>query len=83
MNDLTAKSLELVSLAREYGITPAVQVNINSATVRYNNRLYSVLTFTDTGKVSVKTWDKTGSKHESVSKKVLGEYLAFYAANTK
>jgi hypothetical protein len=79
MNNKEAKAAELVELAREFGFEPQVEHYAYYSSVRYNHNLVSRIILTDTGKASVKSWDRCGRASESVSLKALPDYLRFYS----
>jgi hypothetical protein len=73
------KAAELVELARQFGFEPQVDHYAHYSTVRFNGNLVSRITMTDTGRASVKSWDRAGRASESVSLKALPEYLKYYS----
>lgn len=85
MNALEAKALELSELAKGYGLEPKIEVRGDwVAWVEYNFNLYSQITFTDTGKVSVKSWDSHGGRRrESVALRNLDEFLQYAGEQKK
>lgn len=78
---LQAKAEELIALSETYGLKAKISLASGLAVwVDYNNHLHSVVSFTDTGKVSVKSYDRVGGRTENVSLKNLPDYLKFYRA---
>jgi hypothetical protein len=78
MNKLEEKAEELANMARQYGLEPVIQKHGDwYVNVDYHKSFYSHVSYTDTGRVSVKTWEKVFSKWESVALKSLDEYLEF------
>ena len=85
MNALEAKAVELSELAKTYGLEPKMDVRGDWVVwVEYNFNLYSQITFTDTGKVSVKSWDSHGGRRrESVALRNLDEVLQWAGEQKK
>lgn len=84
MNALEAKALELSELAKSYGLEPKMQVRGDWLVyLDYTHNLHSAITFTDTGRVSVKSWERWGRKNESVSFKSLDSYLRYAGEQKK
>jgi hypothetical protein len=76
MNALEAKALELSELAKGYGLEPTTDIRGDwFVCLTYNRSLHSEITFTDTGKVCVKSWERIGRKRESVALRHLDEVL--------
>jgi hypothetical protein len=68
MNKLQEKATELAELAKAYGLDPQIQVRGDWVVyVDYTRNLHSQILFTDTGRVSVKSWERFGRKSEPVS----------------
>ena len=84
MNALEAKALELSELAKGYGLEPKMQVRGDWVVyLDYSFTFYSVITFTDTGKVSVKSWERIGGRRESVALRSIEEYLQYAGERKK
>lgn len=80
MNKLEAKAQELTSLSESFGLTPEVTASEERIFIRHAEGIYSVVDFTDKGKVRVFSWETTGTRKENLATKHLPEYLQ-YAAN--
>jgi hypothetical protein len=79
MNKLQEKAAELIAIGESYGLEPQVsRASDFFVCVDYNQSLYSQISFTETGKVSVKSFERYGRKTESVSLKSLSDYLRFF-----
>jgi hypothetical protein len=84
VNTLETKATELAELAKSYGLDPKIQVRGDWLVyVDYTHNLHSAITFTDTGRVSVKSWERFGRKSESVSLKSLDSYLRYAGEQKK
>lgn len=78
MNKLQEKARELVALGQSYGLDPKIEGQSDWVVyVDYTNAITSSIYFTDTGKVSVETWDHKGRRKEKVSFKNLAEVLEY------
>jgi hypothetical protein len=81
-NPLEIKAAELIDLAKEFGLDPEVRVSGDFQVLIYYTELKTLateITYTDKGRVSVKSWERVGRRHDSVSTKNLGDYLAYHA----
>ena len=79
MNKLQEKATELIAMGESYGLEPEVSRQGDFLVcVDYNQNLYSQISFTKTGKVSVKSFERLGRKTETVSLKALSDYLRFF-----
>jgi hypothetical protein len=78
MNKLEEKAAELVALGESYGLKPKIEGQSDWVVyVDYTNAITSSIYFTDTGKVSVETWDHNGRRKEKVALKNLAEVLEY------
>jgi hypothetical protein len=79
MNKLEEKAAELVALGESYGYTPNTDSRANGQFVYvfYNHKLRSLISFTETGKVKVESWERDG-KTINISLKNLAGYLQGY-----
>ena len=80
MNKLNAKAQELTALSKSFGLKPEVNAAEERIFIRHAEGIYSVVDFTDKGKVRVSSWETTGTRKENLATKHLPEYLQ-YAAN--
>ena len=79
MNKLQEKAVELIAMGESYGLDPEVSRESDFLVcVDYNQNLYTQISFTQTGKVSVKSFNRVGRRTENVSLKALGDYLRFF-----
>ena len=81
-NPLEIKAAELIDLAKNYGLDPEVRVTGDFQILIYYTELKNLaseITYTDKGRVSVKSWERVGRRHDSVSTKSLADYLAYHA----
>jgi hypothetical protein len=84
MNALEVKANELADMARAYGLEPEIEVRGDWLVfVRYSGRFYSQVSYTNTEKVSVKSWDSDGVSRESVALKHLDEVLKYVGERKK
>ena len=75
MNALEAKAVELSDLAKTYGLEAKMDVRGDWLVyLDYTHNLSSVITYTETGKVRVESY-QFGRRKEKVSLKNLDEYL--------
>jgi hypothetical protein len=83
MNALEAKAYELADMAKAHGLEPKIEVRGDWIVyITYKSRFFSQISYTDTGKVSVKSWESNGVRRESVALKHLDEVLK-YAGEAK
>jgi hypothetical protein len=84
MDKLQDKARELVALGESYGYTPEIDPteNGNFVYVFYNNSIGSLLSFTETGKVKIESWER-GRKRTNISLKNLPEHLQGYKETQK
>jgi hypothetical protein len=77
MNALEAKAVELSDLAKTYGLEPKIDIRGDWLVyLDYAHNLSSVITYTETGKVRVESYDFHGGRRkEKVSLKNLDEFL--------
>jgi hypothetical protein len=79
-NSLRNKAEELIAMAADCGIEAKITWESGLAIyISYTNSVYSIIGHTETGKVSVKSYEKWGRRTDSVSMKHLPDYLAFHA----
>lgn len=84
MNALEAKAIELAEMAKGYGLNPEIDVRGDWLVyITYKSRFYSQVSYTDTGKVSVKSWESNGVRRESVALKHLDEILKYAGEQKK
>lgn len=78
---LQDKAAELIALAAGYGVEARIGWQSGYAiTVNYGRgNLWSVITRTDTGRVSVKSYERMGRRTETVSLKNLPDYIQYVA----
>jgi hypothetical protein len=83
MNKLQEKATELIALAGSCGIETITQTRGNYAVdIEYKvrkGRLISTITYTETGRVSIATWESYPAFSNRVSLKNLGDYLKAHA----
>jgi hypothetical protein len=82
MNALKIKATELTELAKDFGLEPEVRITGDFQVLIYYTDLKTLateITYTDKGRVSVKSWERVGRRHDSVSTKHLADYLAYHA----
>jgi hypothetical protein len=82
MNALEIKAAELTDLAKDFGLDPEVRITGDFQVLIYYTELKTLataITYTDKGRVSVKSWERVGRRHDSVSTKNLADYLAYHA----
>jgi hypothetical protein len=82
MNALEIKAAQLTDLAKYFGLEPEVRVTGDFQVLIYYTELKNLaseITYTEKGRVSVKSWERIGRRHESVSTKSLADYLAYHA----
>jgi hypothetical protein len=82
MNALEIKAAELIDLAKDFGLDPEVRVTGDFQVLIYYTDLKNLcteITYTDKGRVSIKSWERNGRRHDSVSTKNLADYLAYHA----
>lgn len=82
MNPLEIKAAELIDLAKDFGLDPEVRVTGDFQILIYYTDLKNLgteITYTDKGRVSVKSWERNGRRHDSVATKSLADYLAYHA----
>jgi hypothetical protein len=83
MNKLEEKVAELVALGESYGYTPEIDTaNKHFVYVFYNNSIGSLLSFTETGKVRVESWER-GRKRTNISLTNLASHLQGYKETQK
>jgi hypothetical protein len=77
VNTLETKATELAELAKSYGLDPKIQVRGDWLVyVDYTHNFHSVITYTETGKVRVESFDiHGGNRKEKISLKNLDECL--------
>ena len=81
---IEAKVAELIQLGESYGLGPITEALTDTqGQVRYNGRLYSVITLTAANRVSVRSFYQRGTATDSLSSKKLAEYLEFYKKEAK
>jgi hypothetical protein len=79
MNKLQEKATELIAMGESYGLEPQITTASDFLVcVDYNQKLHTEISFTETGKVSVKSFQRLGRKTESVSLIALSDYLRFF-----
>lgn len=84
MNKLSEKAQELANIATNHGLEPKIrEVGDWLVYVDYTHNLHSAITLTDTGRVSVKSWEKVGRRNESVALKSLDSYLRYLGERKK
>jgi hypothetical protein len=77
MNKLEEKAAELIALAKDNGLEAASRkrgediIDIEYFTKRA--RIQTLITYTETGRVKVDTWEWTAKKRETVPAKYLGD----------
>lgn len=78
---LQDKAAELIAMAAGYGVEARIQWETGFAVmVSYGpGNLWSIITRTETGRVSVKSHERMGRRTESVSLKNLPEYVEWVA----
>ena len=82
MNALEIKATELTTTAKDFGLKPELRITGDFQVLIYYTdlkNLASEITYTDKGRVSVKSWERIGRRHESVSTKNLADYFAYHA----
>jgi hypothetical protein len=82
MNALETKAAELIEQAKDFGLEPEVRISGDFQVLIYYTDLKTLatqITYTDKGRVSVKSWERVGRRHDSVSTKNLSDYLAYHA----
>jgi hypothetical protein len=79
MNALEIKAAELVEMAAGYGVKAEVLSTPNYVRVEFFQNLYSLITFTETGKVKVESVERYPAKSQTVSLKALPEYVSYLA----
>jgi hypothetical protein len=86
MNKLEAKAAELIELAKKQGVNAVITYQTEHYIfIDYNKTISSVLSYTYTGKVSVKSWEDFGpaTKRRAISQKNLPFYLEGYEETRK
>ena len=85
MNKLQEKANELIALAKDNGLEANSRprgndfVDIEYTTKRA--RIYTMISYTETGRVKVDTWETNGRKRETVPAKYLGDLFSSVARN--
>lgn len=82
---LQDKAAELIAMAAGYGVEARISWQSGFAvTVSYGpGNLWSAITRTETGRVSVKSYERMGRRTETVSLKNLPEYVEWVANGIK
>jgi hypothetical protein len=82
--EFQAKADELIVMAKELGLDAKITwISGLSYMVTYNQNLWSTISYTNTRKVSVQSFERAYRKNNKVSFKNLPEYIAFYASKVK
>ena len=78
MNALEAKAIELADMAKAHGLNPEIDVRGDWVVfVSYRRGTCSQVSYTNTGKVSVKTYWNNGRRRETIALKHLDEFLKY------
>jgi hypothetical protein len=85
MNALEAKAIELADMAKAHGLDPKMDVRGDWLVyLDYTHNFSSVITYTETGKVRVESYDfHGGCRKEKISFKNLDECLQWAAERKK
>jgi hypothetical protein len=87
MNKLEEKAAEVIAIAKVFGLKAESHprgnefVDIRYATEKAN--IYTLISYTETGRVKVETWERNARKSETVAAKYLGELFASVAASER
>lgn len=83
--ELHNKAAELIAMASTYGVSARIEWESGfGINVTYGNgNLWSFISRTQTGRLSVKSHERMGRRLESVSLKNLPEYVEFLASTMK
>jgi hypothetical protein len=83
MNKLEQKASELIAMAEAYGIETKTQQRGDYALdILYKvkgSRILSVITYTDSGRASVETYESTPRKKTKISLNALADHLEYYS----
>jgi hypothetical protein len=83
-SQVVAKVDELIQLGESYGLGAIAEARSDThGQVRYNSRLYSVITLTAANRVSVRSFYQRPGATDSLSSKKLLECLEFYKVEAK
>jgi len=84
MNKLEEKANELIAIAKMFGLEADSRPRGNDfVDIEYHTkkaRIYTLISYTETGKVKIDTWETNGRKRETVPAKYLGELFSSVAA---
>jgi hypothetical protein len=85
MNALEAKAIELADMAKAHGLDPKMDVRGDWLVyLDYTHNFYSIITYTETGKVRVESFDVHGGcRKEKISHKNLDECLQWAGERKK
>jgi hypothetical protein len=87
MNKLEEKATELVAIAKMFGLEAQSHARGNEfVDIRYTTdkaNIYTLISYTETNRVKVETWERNAGKTEKVATKYLGELFAYVAASEK
>jgi hypothetical protein len=84
MDKLQDKATELIAMAESQGITAKISYQSEHYIyLDYSDRISSHISYTYTGKVSVKSWEDWGYRRNAISTKNLATYLQDYAQTKK
>ena len=82
MNALEIKAVELAEMSKNFGYLPEVDVVADhTAYVDFKNGIKSIITFTNSGKVNVKSFERIGTAKKSIANRDLQYHLAWKANN--
>lgn len=88
MNKLEEKAQELLTMALNHGLTCQVierpnYIEINYQTAPREGQLYSFISYTETERASVETYERHGGKRTRVSMKALPDYFEWHSKQLK
>jgi hypothetical protein len=87
MNKLQEKATELIEIAKVFGLEaharPRGDEFVDIEYITKKSRIYTCLSYTETGKVRIDTWETNAGKRETVPAKYLGELFSYVAATEK
>jgi hypothetical protein len=83
MNKLEEKATELIAIAKMFGLEANSRPRGNEfVDIEYHTkkaRIYTLISYTETGRVKIDTWETNGRKRETVPAKYLGELFSSVA----
>jgi hypothetical protein len=84
MNKLEEKAAELIAIAKMFGLEAESHTRGNEfVDIRYiteKANIYTLISYTETNRVKIETWERNAGKTEKVAVKYLGELFKYVAA---